>query len=476
MKSKLINVVIYGILAISSGVMAFYIVYNAHWLINDDAVIIAHTGWGHYFHPEEEIFPQGGRMLPFIYLIYNILAFFGLSSVTAHFSLQMIVFILFCATSLIACYLSIKSDKMTCNEHVLVVSAVLICMARAYMPFLDGFTTLWEDYTMVVIWLICSYFVHTSSNRRVVIPAAIIGWVMVSYMTFCLETNLIFPLSYGILGILFYKKTSKIEKAYFWSLIGTAIGYLVLYYFIVYVHIETIYDPAHSSGATLVGNAIAMFVAQKVLWVVLPLVIWRAVRVISKKEETDFGDLVLLTGCAYCCGCAVLKLNWVVYYSLAVIYMVPAVAYNAKKYFGVNKALLLMIVLALFLFRRVPYYISNNQNERKETKEKMEFLLEELHQGNTLYWYAPYEDETRTTDGDVDWIEWMYFCTKTQIGYIYGDENYELPKVAIFDNHPGVYLLPSENNDLFEHINDTIISRGELIDGKLRSCNIVKIK
>lgn len=472
MNTKLIKGCFYGIVAILTGILAFLIIYNAGWIIGDDAIVIRHTGWGHFFNPADTVTPSAGRFYPLAYVIYNILPIFQLYSVNAHFALHTLVFILFSAVSFWAAYKAIDAKQLAWQDYVLVLSAGLVCIARAYCNFLDAYSTIWVDYTLVMIWALCSYYVHKNQS----LTAMIVGLLSVTWLTYCLETNFVFPLAYGIIGLLFmWKNSTKLEKAYHWSLVGVGVIFLLLYFFICFLHIEEAYDGAHGSEVTSIGNAIKMFIAQKVLWVVLILVCWRVYRIIVKKEEFEFWDTMLLTGCAYCCGCAVMKLNWVLYYSLASLFMVPAIVHYLHKYLGSKWAWIVMLALALFTFRKVPNYIKTNQKGRKGTAKTMVILSSEYKEGNTLYWYAPEDD--REWCFDLEFRAWLHSCLETQFAWEMDEEFYKLQELKTFDTIPGIYVLPCENNKLFPDINETVSSAGEVLqDGGERGMTIVKIQ
>ncbi len=473
MKEFLLKGSFYGIIAILTGVLAFFIMYNAGWIVGDDAIVISHTGWGHFFNPSDTVAPSAGRFFPLAYVVYNILPLLGLTSVNAHFALHTLVFILFSSVSFWAAYKAIDAQKLTWQGYVLVLSAGLVCIARAYNNFLDAYSTIWMDYTLIMIWALCSYYVHKNQS----ITAVVIGLLCVIYMTFCIETNFVFPLVYGIIGLLFTrKKSTKLEKIYLWSLIGIGIIFLLLYFFICFLHIEEAYDGSHGTEDTIITNALKMFMAQKVLWVVLGLVCWRAYRIIAKQEEFEFWDTILLTGCAYCCGCAIMKLNWVLYYSLASLFMIPSIVYYLHKYFSSRWAWVIMLALGLFTFRKVPSYIKTNQKDRHESAKTMTILSLEYKDGNALYWYAPRIDDTARCF-DSESRAWVHSCIETQFAREINDESYKLTEIETFTDTPGVYLLPIENNKLFSDINETVISAGEILQAEAeRGITIVKIR
>lgn len=472
MNSKIIKVSFYGFVAMMTGILAFFVIYNAGWIIGDDAIVIKHTGWGHFFNPAETVIPTIGRFYPLAYVIYNILPIFQLHSVYAHFALHTLVFILFSAVSFLAAYKAIDSKQLVWQAYVLILSAGIVCIARAYCNFLDAYSTIWVDYTLVMIWALCSYYVHKNQS----LTAMIVGLLSVTWLTYCLETNFIFPLSYGVIGLLFtWNKSTKLEKAYHWILVGVAVLFLLLYFFICFLHIESSYSGSHGADVTIVGNAIKMFIAQKVLWVVLVLVCWRAYCIFVKKEEFEFWDTMLLSGCAYCCGCAVMKLNWVLYYSLASLFMVPAIVHYLHKYLGSRWAWIIMLSLALFTFRKVPGYIETNQKDRIGTSETMALLSSEYKDGKTLYWYAPEDD--REWCLDLELRQWLYYSLETQFAWEIDEESYKLQELKTFDAISGIYILPCENNRLFPDINEVVISSGTVLGiDKTSNIQIVKIQ
>ena len=472
MSDKILKGSFYGVIAILTGILAFFIMYNVGWIIGDDAIVLGHTGWGHYFDPADTVTPSVGRFYPLAYVVYNIMPMLGLTSVNAHFVLHTLVFILFSAISFWAAYKALDAKKQAWQDYVLVLAAGLVCIARAYCNFLDAYSTIWVDYTLVMIWALCSYYVHKNQS----LPAMIVGLLSVAWLTYCLETNFVFPLVYGIIGLLFtWKKSSKLEKAYYWSLVGVGVIFLLLYFFICFLHIETAYDGSHGEKVTIIGNAIKMFIAQKVLWVVLVLVCWRAYRIIVKKEEFEFWDTMLLTGCAYCCGCAVMKLNWVLYYSLASLFMVPAIVHYLHKYLGGKWAWIVMLALALFTCRKVPNYIKTNQKDRKETAKTMAILSAEYKNGNTLYWYAPEDD--REWCFDMEFRAWLHSCIEKQFAWEVKEEFYQLKELKAFDTVPGIYILPCENEKLFSNSNEIVIFNGDVLQEKNElGITIVKIQ
>ncbi len=471
MNTKVVSGIFYGLSALLTGILAFFILYHAGWIIGDDAIVISHTGWGHFFSPADTTNPSAGRFYPLAYVIYNILPIFHLHSACAHFALQALVFVAFCIVAFWVCYKAVNPDELTWQNGILIFSAALICIARAYNNFLYAFSTVWVNYALIIVWALCCYYVHTKQSKT----ALVIGLLSITYLTFCVETNFIFPFSYGIIGLLFtWKRTTKLEKAYLWSLVGIGITFLVLYFFICFLHIESAYDGSHGQETTLLSNAFKMFIAQKVLWVVLVLLCWRAYRIFVKKDAFEFWDTILLTGCAYCCGCAIMKLNWVLYYSLAAIFTVPAVVHYLRQWIGDKWAWIVVLALAAFISRKIPGYIEGNQNCRKDTTETMEVLANHYQAGENLYWYAP---DCKNGNFDLIQRDWLHKSLETLLARQINNETYQLQVINSFEGEPGLYILPCENNRLLPDSNDTVISKGEVLkDGDMRSFTFVKVQ
>lgn len=142
MKNKVLLTLFYVCATTLIIFFSFFILYNAEWLIGDDAIIIRHTGWGHPFHMSETVIPSSGRFFPFAYLVYNILWLFGLCSIQAHFSLVAVVFVMSCTTMII---LGTKSVSVSNSplKYVMLIALLLIGVQRIYSNHLDLYSCVW---------------------------------------------------------------------------------------------------------------------------------------------------------------------------------------------------------------------------------------------------------------------------------------------------------------------------------------------
>ena len=99
------------------------------------------------------------------------------------------------------------------------------------------------------------------------------------------EVSFILPLAWGCCGLLLRNKIApKDEKIFYWGLIVSAILFLILYYFISYIHIEKSYDSSHGTGVSIIENAVYILLAQKFLWLALIVFCVRVYDVLVRKK------------------------------------------------------------------------------------------------------------------------------------------------------------------------------------------------
>lgn len=457
MNKKILSTLFYVCAVALIGLLFFFIIYNAEWLIGDDSIIIGHTGWSHPFHMSDTIIPSIGRFFPFAYLVYNILWLLGLSSIQAHFSLVAIVFVLSCAIIMILATKSIRGNNSPL-KYVIYIAFLLIGVQRVYANHLDLYSCVWFSYFLILLFCISCIYVHL--NKSVV--AAVIGFLSSSYLCYSGEVGFLFPLCYGTAGLIInWKKSSKLEKIYLLSLVSTAILFLILYAVIILPHIEKAYLGDHGENVSFIGNAYRQLIAQKILWLGLLILCYRVYVIFVKKEPYEFWDSIILAGFGYCIGCAILKLNWVLYYSCASLFMLPAITHYITKCLGVKWSAIILSLLALFMCRKMPQTIISNQKYRNNTTVMMNVLHSEYAKGEAIYWFEP--NDNRPWCFDIEQRAFLRNSLQTQIGWVVGDEHFKLNIIDEFAGHRGVYVLPLHNNTLFPGFNDKIAKEGDII-------------
>ena len=473
MKDKVVQITFYVLFAALIATGMFFIVHNATWLVGDDSACITRTGWGIPYSLSDYTIPETGRFYPLAFIMYNILPMLGLSSVTAHFTLHAIVFALMLLCMCWVCRKSMSGEKTSAWMYVTLLAIAAICFARSYRYFLTTEWSLWVDYFLVVVWALCTYYVHEKQS----IAAAIVGFGAITYFCYCLEVNSALPFSYGVLGlVLCLKKSTKLERGYYASMIATALFYFVLYFLLIYLHLgDDIYDASHGENIPLLVIAAKMFFAQKIFWVGIVLLSAKLWMIWKKNADFEWWDNLILAGFAYYAGCVVMHLHHTVYFWTAALCMIPAVVHYLHQWIGDKWTMVIMLVLTGIMCRKLPHVIKENQSDRRASVELQQIFVNEIKAGKQIYYYMPYAAD----DGSNPYEHRLqkYQCLPAYIGDAIGNHEYRIDAVESFSGAPGIYVLPEENEKLFPGYNDKIVSAGSTIfKGGYGNLTLVEVK
>ena len=451
--------IFYVLMAAMLAVGAFFIVHNAIWLVGDDAACIRQTGWSNYYSLSDYIIPETGRFYPLAFIQYDILPLLGLSSVTAHFSFHALVMALMVILICMICRFSMSSKNLSTWDYVSLLAIGAICMTRPYRYFLTTEWSLWIDYFSIVLWVFCTYFVHEKQS----VIAAIGGFLAITYFSYCLEVNSAIPFAYGVVGLLMWKKSTRLEKGYYMSMVATAIIYFILYYLLVYAHLgDNLYDASHGEHLPIWLVAFKMVFAQKIVWLAMMILCVRAWIILRNKGSLIWWDNLMIAGFAYFFGCVVMHLHHTVYYWTAVLCMLPAVVYYLHKWIGDKWTMVVMLVLALMMCRRFPQVVKVNQSDRAKSWELRQVCIDEiLKEEKNVYYFAPVTADT--DNNEYEWRNQKHDCLPAYIGDAINDHQYTIITITEFENLPGIYILPCENEKLVPGANDVIIEAGKIV-------------
>lgn len=436
----------------------FFIVYNAHWLIGDDAIVIRHTGSGNPFLPSGTVSPSGGRFYPFAYLVYDILLLFGRGtymSAQAHYVIQLIAFVVFvfCMTKVA---LFVLKDVRSEYRFVITLLFAITCIGRTIPNYLECFSTAWNSYTMVGV-ILFSVILFFEKQKWFY---GCIALLLMNYLCYCGETGFVLPLSMGTCALLFQRKTmTRNHKIFCWLLVGSAALFLVLYAILILPYIQSAYDSSHGSNDSIIMNAVKMTYAQKILLLAFVLLVVRVVDILKNKSEYTLYDNLLLTAAACCCGNFVLRLNWTLYYNVSALLVLPAILFFSVHYLKEKWTAALFVLLALFYGSKIPSSIIRNQNNRINTYEAVSSLVNEMENAEAVFWYEPnaeaggYDDVLR---------EWKHVSLSTYLGWMLHNPGYVIPLAEEFSEvHNTIWLLPKENEKLFPN-NNIVQTKGKL--------------
>lgn len=426
------------------GVLSFFIVHNAQWLIGDDAIVINHTGWGIPFSIWDTIKPKIGRFFPLAYMHENLVLLLSgdIHSALQHYVINMLLFLVM-IIALTKMLLYVLKPQCPIDLFILFFS-VLLCITRVYSTYLNVFSTLYNYYTLTSIFLLCVLLYY--EKKKVIY--AIVAILCSIYMVFCLECVFIIPLTLGATTLLFSRKClSKKQVIFNIGLICVAIGFLIVYFFGIYLksNTDSFYDPSHGTGITFFENAVAILKGQKFLLLAALIWIVRQIILLSKKDQYHvLYDSLLWTSGAILLGGLILKLDWQMYYYTAILYALPSVLCFCCRYLGKLPTLVIIIIFAGLHTLKVPTNIMNNQRSRTNTVQVVEYLSTQIDKGKDVVWYETMANDS--TAFDLILRNWQKDCVRTYLQFYLKNNTWDY---AEYSQDKDAILLYPILNDMF---------------------------
>ena len=425
------------------GICAYFMIHNAYWRIGDEAIVIAHTGMGKPFSPLGFDAMLGyGRLYPFAYNLYNILLLFhdGYISPTDHYILQSVALVIY-ALAFVAIALFLLKGQPVVWKYAITFCFMAVCVARVYSEFITCYTGVWIVFMFlpVFLWSVCKFDETEKWGYGVVALLAI------NYISYCYETVFVIPLSMGACSLLFnYKKLSKNKRLINGLLVASGLLFLALYAIIVLPRVVHFYGHHSSDSRFLI--AWKMFIAQKIYWIALVVLVIRVVEVLKMKSDYTIYDSMLLASFAYFCGAVVLKLDYTYYYNIGSLTAFVAILHFFKERLKPQWIAVLMFCLAVFYCRKMPSLIKMIQKIRVETFTDVSNLSRFVGK-EKIYWYAPQYADSEAFDV-------VMRCTnqarlETYLSWLLHQEVHIEERVAYDENDKGIWLFPLENKELF---------------------------
>lgn len=474
MKNKFITTVCPWIVFASFIIITvYYIIANAQWLIGDDAIVISHTGIGEPFLCEDTIYPEAGRFFPLAYQMYNILLIFSANFVSPffHYIFHGVCFVLSMFLMIKSLLLIQQNTKDYKLIYWITILGVIFIGARLYSCYINCFATTWFNALIhISILYFFLLFYHTKKWFY-----GLTSLIILTLQCYTSEVAFVIPLSWGVCGLLLmYRDLDRKEKILYLGMISSAIIFLIVYFFVVFINIEKMYDASHGSGITMLENACKMLFAQKFLWVAFLLFCVRFYDVAWRKNQFTIYDLLLLVAVAHCCGGFILKLNWILYYHYSIIYSLPAVIYFCNYYLKPKWTLLIILCFAIFYSAKLPNMIRQNQENRIDSFTFVNTLADKIKEGDDVYWYEPLSlNDDLFENIQRDWIQQ---ATEKYLWYILEDPTFKFKTITEYNEEKGYVLISNENDILTPNSNEIITSNGNfIISQKERGLELYKM-
>ena len=446
--NKISSVLFFSIWVLIISICAFFIVYNASWLVGDDAIVMRHTGFGHPFMPKDFVIKEAGRFYPFSYLMYNILLIFGKGWISpeAHYTLHSICFI-FCIFNYSILAFNITENRQPWFRYAITLLVAITAVGRFLPNFLECYSTVWFGYYLSSLFILLAF----TFFQKQVLTFGILALLVATFSTYRSESSFIMPLAFGSANLLFnFKRLSKAKAIISALLIVDAIIYLTIYATSILPYTVGRYDGSHGSNISFISNAINIIVAQKIILISIPFALYKLFLLAKGKSAYGFFDSIYLTALAMCCGGFILKLNWVLYYNTAAIFtlfFILSVCMSTKM--RQTNVIIIFAAISLLYGSKITPTIINNQKSRIQVPIEIAQLSQKIECHQT-FWLAP--DDNNHTESMVkkDWIE-------TQIAWATNNERFKIKSISDIDeianvNMPILFFYSANDSTLIQNI------------------------
>ena len=429
------------------------IMHDPIWTLDDSTIIQNTVGSGRMMHvydpPGYDLDAKSGRFFPLAYMHTNLVLLFteGYISAKPLFVLNFVLWVGFVVLLFFLCYCvlreRVKSQAMAEWTSLLVV--LVICQ-RVLYNFSCLWTTVCVDNFLSVLFCVL-FFKYLNSEGKKKQLYAVSALLTLAYFSFCIEVNLVLPFVVGFGMLLARKKKDFLTITSFF----VVMLFVVLYCTLILPHAESFYDSSHGSEETILSNAIKLMLLQKLLILMFIILAYRAFRIVVKKDVMDpFYDILFLSGVGYTLGCFVLRLNWGLYYTIPIVFALPAML-KLLGFGTLRKGVASGIVLlGIFSYHVVKYPKLCRSIYDGKTKAYCEMTRfnQVLEPENTVVWYE---------DGETPDCQYAKCHVSRSLKHLKKNDGFELSSVE--SESKGVVALMPQNTDIteLEKRNDNLV-------------------
>lgn len=372
------------------------ITHSASWSLDDATIIQSTVGSGEMMdvYDEPGFQPRVGRLFPLAYMHENLVLLFedGYIDAKPFYILHALLWCLFIVVIFVTSYyiLTLITDKFYIRLLVALV-AVLIVGQRCIYDFSQLWTTISADELLAAL-ISLLYIIYCRTSKWAYGLGALCAML---YFAFCIEINSIVPFVMGSALLLFTKK-----KWMGWGSLGIVALYAVAYCTMILPGVSEIYDSSHGASTSLIQNAFSMVLLQKLLIVAFGLLIWRMYRVFIKKGAyRDDTDTLLAIGCAYAVGGFVMRLNWGLYYNVAILFTIPSLLSElnfSTKRAGIISGIVVLMIGGYYTVK-YPKLVKAIYHNKEANAVDMQKLDTYIRDAKNIVWYVN-EADAEVTD------------------------------------------------------------------------------
>lgn len=396
------------------------IMHDPSWTLDDATIIQSSVGSGRMMHVWDEpgFQPKAGRFFPLAYMHTNLVLLFtdGYISAKPLFILNLVMWIGFALLLFYLCYNVLRGNLQTkALAEWISLLVVLVVFHRTFYNFAVLWTTFPIDNLLSVMFCIC-FFQYLNSEGKKKRLYGMGALLTLAYFSFCIEVNLVLPFVVGLSLLLSSKKKDFLTI----SSLLVVLFYFIFYFILIMPYTESYYDSSHGDDGTMLSNAIKMVLWQKLLIVMFVVLVYRFYRIVLKKDAFDpFSDSLLLSSAGYTLGCFALRLNWGLYYTIPIVFALPAMLklldFGSVRN-GVVSSLVVLVVFSFYIIK-YPRLCKGVCNEKTKASIDMAHFNAVLKHEDAIVWY---EDEMNHK------YKWKKCHVARSLKHLKEDEGFEL--------------------------------------------------
>ena len=413
------------------GTLSFFVVKNANWTMGDDNMFVTSTAIGKPFPISENLRPHDGRFCPLGQQHNNLLLLFepegvSIESMYIRNAIELILFgvlFFFFVVSVLKCEFSFKWWHLW-----IALFAVIFVIERLYTKhyltiiYGGGFHPLLN---LLFLWSSYNWY---KSKKNIYAVLSILSAI---YSTYTSEPRFGTLLVFATIPLLFGWKTldSKLRN-YSIVLIFNSLLFLIIYYFVIYRHIVSVYSPNNIDEVTIWTCLYTCLMSHKILFITIPIACIRVYALFIKKDhEHLFFDAVLFMGLAGCVANAILKLNTGHYYAMSICSMTLPTIFYLIYYVKELTTTVILGLLAAFYLTKYPKDIIANQEIRQHDWPIIEQIAQQAGNGEEIYVYRPIELYDRMPKWDKIFYDYYNLVLQNMIRMHIDDQDFVLTEI-----------------------------------------------
>ncbi len=333
----------YFCIAAVASLAVFFILHNANWVNGDELEWIRSTAIG-IIEPMSQHVGKG-RFIPLCHYDSNLtlLLPYGYTALV-HYLLVALIFLL---TSI--AYVKLLRGYTSNLNGVLLLVAYSFLVYETYNVYL---TIIYSE-KVVLLGLALFMFLFNKLHEKTSLIYLMLLCIVVLYITYAKEPVFGIFLVFSLVNLLFRRrKTNAMEKMFGYFCLLNAVVYMLLYYYIVFLHSDSFYNQGRVQ-LTYIQNVAESAKHQPFLIAIFGFLVYR-IYAILKNREISVLDSFLLMSVAYSIAYFILKLNDGYYFTPAVILALPSMCKTFNNLLQHEKIkYVLYVFLCLLLYKSV---------------------------------------------------------------------------------------------------------------------------